>query len=356
MSLLVGALRFELGLSAPKALVLPLHYAPHFPLYFNLLYNSRMRQGFLDSLNIAKQCKKYGLSLWQCPQFLFMVLGVVVISSSLATYFIGSRFSENPEMVVLIVLIVAAVLITIGFIITQSFERLAEVVRLKAEFISIVSHQLRAPLANLRWIIDLLISGKVEQVPEKQTNYLQILRENGQRMEGLVSDLLTVSRIESNEFLFKKEKASLAELVQKTIAWLDPLARASNVEVKLSLADNLPEALFDPFQIGQVVENLLDNAIRYTKGRGSVSVTINRKSNHLYFEVTDNGIGISPDDYKYIGQKFFRGRNAFRHQAQGSGLGLYIAKAIVEKSGGKLSFKSKEGEGSTFWFTLPLKK
>ncbi|MDP2926716.1 MAG: HAMP domain-containing sensor histidine kinase [bacterium] len=309
----------------------------------------------LDSLNIAKQCKKYGLSLWQCPQFLFLILGFVVITSSITLYFIGVGYAEDPEIVVLIVLGVSTLLMIIGFSITKSFERLAEVVRLKAEFISIVSHQLRAPLANLRWIIDLLISGKVEQVPEKQTNYLQILRENGQRMEELVSDLLTVSRIESNEFLFKKEKASLAELVQKTIARLDPLARASNVEVRLSAENNLPETLFDPFQIGQAIENLLDNAIRYTKGRGLVEVTLNKKNNGLYFEVVDNGIGIFPDDQKYIGQKFFRGGNAFRHQAQGSGLGLYIAKAIVEKSGGKLSFKSKEGEGSTFWFTIPIK-
>ncbi len=315
----------------------------------------RTKKRFLDSINIAKQCKKYGLSLWQCPQFLFLILGLVVIISSIALYFIGIGYAEDTEIVVLIVLGLSTLLLIIAFSITRSFERLAELVRLKAEFISIVSHQLRAPLANLRWIVDLLISGKVEQVPEKQTNYLQILKENGQRMDKLVSDLLIVSHIETNEFLLKKEKASLAELAKKTLARLESLTRASNIEVELLVEDNLPTALFDPFQIGQVMENLLDNAIRYIQGRGWVKMTINRKNNRLYFELADNGMGISPDDQKYIFQKFFRGANAFRHQAQGSGLGLYIAKAIVEKSGGKLGFKSKEGEGSTFWFTLPIK-
>ncbi|MBI4359015.1 MAG: HAMP domain-containing histidine kinase [Candidatus Nealsonbacteria bacterium] len=310
---------------------------------------------FWDSINISKQCHRYGLPLWQCPQFLFLVLGLVVITSSVAIYFIGLGHAEDPEIVVLIVLGLSAFLMIIGFSITQSFERLAEVARMKAEFISVVSHQLRAPLANLRWITDLLISGRVENVPEKQTNYLQILRENGQRMDELVSDLLTVSRIESNEFLFKKEKASLLELTQRTVNRLDSLARASNVEVKLSAEDNLPEAFFDPFQIGQVIENLLDNAIRYIKGRGCVNVVVSQKNNYLHLEVKDDGIGISREDQKYIGQKFFRGSNAFRHQSQGSGLGLYIAKAIIEKSGGKLGFKSEEGQGSTFWFTLPIK-
>ncbi|MDP3093893.1 MAG: HAMP domain-containing sensor histidine kinase [bacterium] len=309
----------------------------------------------LDSINFVKQCKKYGLPLWQCPQFLFLILGLIVIISSLAIYFIGTHYSGDPEIVALIILTVAVFLITVNYSITRSFERLAEVAKLKSEFISIVSHQLRGPLANLRWTIDLLISGRVEQVSEKQSAYLSLLRENSQRMEGLVSDLLIVSRLESDDPLLKEEKASLAELVKKIISGSEPLAKASNVEIKLTLKEDLPETTFDTSQIEQVISNLLDNAIRYIKDKGLVEISLSKKENFLYLEVKDNGIGISIEDQKYIFQKFFRSEKALKAQAHGSGLGLYIARAIIKRSGGKIGFVSDENTGSTFWFALPIK-
>ncbi len=307
-----------------------------------------------DSLNIAKQCRKYHLPLWQCPHFLVIVLGMVVIVSSLAIYFIGSGFSDNPELIVLIVLGVSAFLVVIGFSIIHSFERLADLARMKSEFISIVSHQLRSPLANLRWIIDLLISGKAGETTEKQVNYFQLLRESGQRMDDIVNDLLVVSRLENNEFPLKSEKGSLVEAARKTVDRLTPLALASNVKINFQAENNLPETCFDSLQIGQVIENLLSNAIRYISGQGSVDVGVKRSGDCISVEIKDNGIGIDAADQKYIFEKFFRGRNASGAQAQGSGLGLYIAKSIIEKSGGKIGFTSEINKGTTFWFTLPI--
>ena len=308
-----------------------------------------------DSVNFVKQCKKYGLSLWQCPQFLLLILGIVVIISSLAIYFIGIRYGEDPEIVVLIILSVASFLMVIAYSIIRSFERLAEVARMKSEFISIVSHQLRSPLSNLKWTIDLLMSGRIDQVSEKQIIYLGMLKENSQRMEGLVSDLLTVSRLEADDFSFNPKKASLVELTKKLISRFEPFTRASNIEIKLIVKEDLPEIFFDPLQIEQVISNLLDNATHYIKGKGLVEIRVERKEELVYFEIKDNGIGIPKTDQKYIFQKFFRSENALKNQAQGSGLGLYIAKAIIKKSRGKIDFVSEEGRGSTFWFTLPIK-
>jgi signal transduction histidine kinase len=314
-----------------------------------------MKQDLFDSLNILKQCRKYRLSPWQCPQFLFLILGVIVIISSLAIYFIGIRYSNDPQIVALIVLVVTVFLIIIDFFITKSFENLAQVARMKSEFVSIVSHQLRAPLANLKWTIDLLLSGKLEQVSEKQMAYLLILKENSQRMEKLVSDLLIVSRIDSNEFPPKLQRGSLTELAKATIARMAPLAQASNIEVRLSVIENLPDAVFDSAQISQVIDNLLDNALHYAKNKGRVEVIITQKGDNLCLGVKDDGIGISQSEQPYIFQKFFRGEHALKAQAQGSGLGLYIAKSIIDKSGGRIGFRSKEGEGTTFWFTIPIK-
>ena len=306
-------------------------------------------------LNIFTQCGKYGVSLWQCPQFLFLIMGVVIIGSTLAAYAIGSRYIEEPQIVALIVLVVTAVLFMVAASITRSFERLAEANRMKSEFVSVVSHQLRSPLSNLRWAIELLMSGRIGQIEEKQLEYFKILKENSNRMKELVSDLLTVSRIETAELPTKKEECHLEDIIKDFIKEFQPFATASNVEIAFKPQLNLPKVLVDASQIKLVIENLLDNAIRYIKEPGKVEIRLERQNEQLYFEIKDTGVGIPKDDQKYIFQKFFRSENIMRHQTQGTGLGLYIARAIIEKLRGKIGFKSQEGKGSTFYFTLPIK-
>jgi signal transduction histidine kinase len=312
-------------------------------------------QKIFDQFNILAECKKYGLPLWQCPHFLFLVMGIIIITSTLVAYAIGNRYIEDPQVVALVVLLIAAILFTIVVIITRSFERLAEANRMKSEFISVVSHQLRSPLSNSRWAIELLISGRVSEVSKKQLEYFKILKENSARMRELISDLLIVSRIETAKLPLKKKEISLEDLIRKIIEELEVFSKASNVKVELRVKENLPKVLADPSQIRLVVENLLDNAIRYIKERGRVEIKLDKIDKHCRFEIKDTGVGIPKNDQKYIFQKFFRSENIMKYQTQGSGLGLYIAKSIIEKSGGKVGFKSQEGIGSTFWFTLPIK-
>ena len=345
--------------------MLPLHYVPFIPILvelsllvnFLVWYTNIIMIGkkILEQLNIIKQCRKYSLSVWQCPQFLFLIMGIIIIVSSLLTYAIGNRYIEDPLLVALIVIAISIVLLIIATTITRNFEVLAETNRMKSEFVSIVSHQLRSPLSNLKWVIEILMSGKVCPVAEKQTEYFRILKENSKRMDELVSDLLTVSRIEQGRLPLQKEKTSFKDLVEKIIKETEILAKASNVEVEFNPVDSLPEIVFDPSQVKLVVTNLLENAIRYAKAKGNVKIGLKKKNSKLYFEVKDNGVGIPEKDQKYIFQRFFRSENAKKRQTEGSGLGLYIAKSIVEKSGGKIGFSSRENKGSTFWFTLPIK-
>lgn len=308
-----------------------------------------------QQLNIFSQCKRYGLPLWQCPQFLFLIMGIFIIVTTLATYAIGTRYITNPQIVVLVIFLINAILFIISFIITQSFERLAEANRMKTEFISIVSHQLRSPLTNLRWAIDLLLSGEVGKIEEKQMEFFTILRENGGRMEELVSDLLIVSRMENEKQLLKKALFSIEELTKNLIAKASAFAKSYNTEVNLEVEDELPKIFGDGSQVELVVENLLDNAIKYIKKGGKIEINLSKKDKNILFKIKDNGVGIPKEDQKYIFQKFFRSENARRAQTQGSGLGLYICKATIEKNGGKMEFKSEEGKGSTFWFTLPIR-
>jgi len=282
-------------------------------------------------------------------------MGLVIIMTALVAYAIGNRYITEPEMVALIVILVTLILFIIAFTITNSFERLAEASRMKSEFISIVSHQLRTPLSNLRWGIELLMSGKLGRVEGKQAEYFDILNENSIRMGELIRDLLTVSKIETKKLPLKKEKTSLSQLIKESISEFKPFAEASNVVIKFEPQETLPKILVDPSQIRLVIENLLDNAIRYIKDKGKVSIRLEQRGRKLYFEIKDNGVGIPKEDQRYIFKKFFRSSNVMKHQTQGSGLGLYIAKSIIDQSGGKIDFESQEDQGSTFWFTLPIK-
>ena len=309
----------------------------------------------ISELNIFAQCRKYNLSLWQCPQFLFLVMGIIIIIFSLFTYAIGTRYIENPLIVAFAIQLLAGILLIIAVIITRSFERLAEASRLKSEFISIVSHQLRSPLSNLKWTIELLMSGKLGKIEEKQIEYFKIIKENSNRMHQLISDLLTVSKIESAKLPFKKEIFSIKELTKALINEYKVLASATNVEIILVNSKNLLKTFSDPSQIKLVMENLLDNAVRYTKEKGKVEINISQKNNDVLFSIKDSGVGIPEKDQKYIFQKFFRSENALRHQTKGSGLGLYISKEIIKKAKGEIGFDSKENKGSTFWFTIPIK-
>ena len=310
----------------------------------------------LAQLNIRAVCKKYGLSMWQCPQFLFLLMGVVIIATAIITYILGTRYVADPDTVSLIVLALTTILFVLTFSITRSLEGLAEANRLKSEFISIVSHQLRSPLSNLKWALEILLSGRFGKIEGKPADYLQILTDNTRRMGELVSSLLTVSRIEQGRLPLRKAEFELFELTNEVMAQFQPIASASNVQIVLETAkDSLPMAFGDSAQLKLVLENFIDNAIRYTKGAGKVEINIGQKNKSLLLSIKDGGVGIPKEDQKHIFQKFFRSGNVLKYQTQGSGLGLYIAKSIVERSGGKIGFKSEENKGSTFWFTVPIK-
>ena len=314
-----------------------------------------VKKEIISQLNPVGQCRKYGLSLWQCPQLLFLIMGIIIITSTLTAYVIGNRYVDDPYTVTLIVLLITALLFIIAVIITRSFERLAEANRMKSEFVNVVSHQLRSPISNLKWVTDLLLSGRLSSVSEKQLEYFKILKENSDRMAELVSDLLIVSKIEQQKLPLRKEKISIKDLVERTIKETEIFAKASNVRIEFNSEKTLPKILADSDQLKLVIDNFLDNAIRYSRSKGKIQINLKNKSNNIYFEIKDSGVGIPKKDQKYIFQKFFRSENVMRYQTEGSGLGLYIAKSIIGKSGGKIGFKSQEGIGSTFWFTLPVR-
>jgi len=314
-----------------------------------------MTQDILSQLNVLSQCRRYGLSPWQCPQFLFLVMGIVIIISSIISYLIGAQYIADPEVVVFIVLSIATILFIISYIITRSFERLAEASRMKSEFINIVSHQLRSPLTNIKWTFEILTSKNLEMPIGKVEEYMTNVKDNIARMVELIDDLLIVSRIEQGRIPMRKKEICLESLIEELVSRYKVFAEASHIELNFYPQKNLPEIFVDPSLIKLVIENLIDNAIRYTRGGGKVKIKLEIKAKNILFSIQDSGVGIPKKEQKYIFQKFFRAENALKERTKGSGLGLYVCKSIIDKAGGRIWFKSEEGRGTTFYFTLPIK-
>lgn len=313
-----------------------------------------MVKGIFKQLNIFAQCKSYGVSLWQCPQFLFVIMGSIIMATTVLSYLIGAKYIATPELVALLVIIIAIFLLAISFVIIKSFERLAEASRMKSEFINIVSHQLRSPLTNIKWTFEVLTAKDLEVSSDKQEEYFINVRENIARMVELIDDLLVVSKVEEGVFSIHRKEISLEDLTEALVSRYDVFAKASHIDLSFYPDKSLPKILADPSMIKLVIENLIDNAIRYTKGGGKVEIKFKKVGKQVVFSVKDEGVGIPEKEQKFIFKKFFRAENVLRERTRGSGLGLYVCRSIILKSGGKIWFKSEEGKGATFYFTLPI--
>ncbi len=309
----------------------------------------------LQGLNPFHNCKKYNIPIWQCPSFLFLLMGLFIIVVMLITYSIANLRISDPTIVSILVMGVTFILLIIDFFITRSFERISEANRMKSEFISVVSHQLRSPLTNLKYSLEFLMSDKLKNVSKDELEYFKILEENTKRMGDLINNLLIVSRIETSQLPLRKEEFSFIDLTKKMIMKFKVYSEATNVKIKLKTEKNLPNVLADPFWVEQTIQNLLDNAIRYSHSGDEIEISIKPDSKKLIFCIQDSGVGIPKLEQKYIFQKFFRSKNALKYQTQGSGLGLHIVKQVLSLMKGKIWFKSKEDQGTTFYFSLPIK-
>ncbi len=300
-----------------------------------------------NQVNFSAQCRRYNLSLWECPQFLFVVMGIFIGAVIIVVYLLGSRYLIDPETLVIALSMITAILLIISFIITQSFERLAEANRMKTELINIISHQIRTPLTNLRWVHDSINSEK-SNFTEEQRDNLDTMGGDIKRMIKIASDLLIASRIERGEIDFKKSRYSLEKVVRELI-------KENNLSVTLNIEEGISEMEGDEMHIKMMIGNLLDNAVKYGGDKIDIEIKKNEKKK-IFLKIRDNGSGIPKSDHPKIFQRFFRGNNASKYNTQGMGLSLFISRFIIESEGGSIGFESEEGRGSTFWFYLPVNK
>jgi len=245
---------------------------------------------------------------------------------------------------------------TIGQIIAlRDITRERELDKLKTDFISVVSHELRTPLTSIKGYTDLLLSGATGEISELQGEFLSIIQSSTTRLSNLINDILDISRIESGSIEIKHEPIDYRRIVADTLRLMKAAADEKQISMDASLPETIPPVRGDIDKVAQVLGNLVSNAIKYTPEGGWVKVSLEIAGEaNVLTSVTDSGIGISHDDQKRLFQKFFRADNTSTREAGGTGLGLVIAKTIVELLGGAIWVESEPGRGTRFYFTLPL--
>jgi len=235
-----------------------------------------------------------------------------------------------------------------------------EIDRLKSEFVATVSHELRTPMTSIKGYVDILLMGAAGGLNEQQAHFLEIVKNNTERLAVLVNDLLDISRIESGKLNLATQPVDLAQLVKQTANDLILRAEEENkpMQIETDVPRKLPRVVADPQQLRHILDNLLENAYYYTPEKGHILLRARQKEDEVQIDVQDNGIGIPLEQQSRVFERFYRGEHPFVLGTSGTGLGLSIVQHLVEMHKGRIWLESSgiPGEGSTFSFTLPTYK
>ncbi len=231
-----------------------------------------------------------------------------------------------------------------------------EVDRLKSEFVSTVSHELRTPMTSIKGYADLMLMGAAGSLTDPQVRYMQVIKNNADRLHMLVNDLLNISRIETGKTTLDLRPLDIPQIINQVLEHVHGRIQHENkqLHIQQEIAPSLPLVNADHTRVTQILTNLLDNAFNYTPEDGNITIQVTATNKHVFINISDTGIGISKENQSKIFDRFFRSDNPDVQKVPGTGLGLAIVKSLIEMHGGHLQLESEMGKGSTFTFNLPI--
>ena len=238
-------------------------------------------------------------------------------------------------------------------------EQLRQINAMKSDWISISAHQLRTSLSAIKWILKMFQDGDFGKLTPEQDGFIKKAYESNERMLLLVNEMLTLNHVEYSSLKYNFEKKNIVQFIDSAIFDFTSESYKKGVELIFLKPDvDIPDISFDSEKIRVVIQNLVENSIKYSPGGSRIVLSMRQTEdvNFIEFRIKDTGIGIPKEEQSKIFEKFFRASNAQKKFLIGSGLGLFTTKAIVERHGGSIWFDSTEDSGTTFFFTLPIKR
>lgn len=244
---------------------------------------------------------------------------------------------------------------TVGMVaILNDITKQREVENLKQDFLGKVTHELRTPLFAMEKAVAILRSGSAGVFSETQENFLSLTETNLKRLTGLINDLLDLSKLEAGKMKIIRESADIRDVVAETLAMLGGWAQSKSILLRQEVAEGVPRIEFDAGRIMQVLNNLIGNAIKFTPSGGSVTVAVRLDAGGVMeVSVKDTGVGLAKDELSKVFDKFYQVQGAAAGDIRGTGIGLAIAREIVELHGGHIRVDSEQGKGTAFTFTIP---
>jgi signal transduction histidine kinase/tetratricopeptide (TPR) repeat protein len=248
------------------------------------------------------------------------------------------------------------VVLTFGAVlIARTIAHEMEILKLKSDFVSSVSHEFKTPLTSIKALAERLQGDKVID-PNRMKQYFSLISQNAEQLTRLVKNLLDFSKIEEGKIEYNFALTDIAEFVTQQIRDFEKNDIQKGSRIRAHIPGDIPRLLVDREALSQALNNLLDNAFKFSPSDKEVEVRVKKDGENVFIEVADKGIGIPQEELEKIFDKFYQGKNAVKQSAKGTGLGLTLVKHTAEAHGGKVSVRSKVGEGSTFSLTLPIKK
>ena len=279
--------------------------------------------------------------------------GETMVSAPDQTYLYQTKSGSKFPAAITVAPILVNNNITGAVEIFRDITREKEIDRTKTEFVSLASHQLRTPLSTINWYSEMLLEGDAGKINDEQKKYLEEIFRGNKRMTQLVNDLLNVSRIDLGTFIVEPEPTDILALAKSIVLDLEPKIFKRKIKFSEDYGKNIPKINVDPKLMRMLIENLCSNAIKYTPEGGAVTIKIAIKNKKLNISVKDTGYGIPKSQQDKIFSKLFRADNIKSTDTEGTGLGLYLVKSIINYSGGKIRFTSAQNKGTTFFVELP---